>query len=193
MKHYSDVDSYLAESELWPDEIAAIRTILLGEGLDEAIKWGKPCYGHDGANICILQEMKNFLAVMFFKGALIEDPTELLHEVGENSNAARRLQFTSVDEIDGLADTIRAYVQEAIDIEEAGLEVEKAPDKPLVAELQDRLDSDADFRAAFEGLTPGRQRAYNLHFSDAKQSETRLRRIEKYAAKILAGKGLQDR
>lgn len=193
MKQYSDVDAYLAEAELWPGEIAALRTILLDLGLHEEIKWGKPCYSHDGANICILQEMKNFLAVMFFKGALLDDPAELLHEQGENTNAARRFQFTSVDEINSLASTIRDYVQDAIDVEEAGLEVEPAPEKPLAPELQDRLDDDDEFRAAFEGLTPGRRRAYNLYFSDAKQSQTRLRRIDKYAPKILAGKGMHDR
>ena len=193
MKHYPDVDSYLAEAELWPDEIAALRPILLGAGLDEQIKWGKPCYSLDDANICILQEMKNFLAVMFFKGALIEDLAELLHEQGQNTQAARRLQLTSVDEITNLADTIRVYVEEAIDIEKAGLEVEPAPEKELVGELQDRLEADPDLRAAFDALTPGRRREYNLYFSDAKQSETRVRRIEKFVPKILDGKGMRER
>ena len=193
MKSYPDVNAYLAESEQWPDEIAAIRPILLDCGLDEDIKWGKPCYSHQGANIAILQEMTSFLAVMFFKGALLEDRAELLHEQGPNSRSARRFQFSSVAEITGLADIIMDYVSQAIDVEEAGLEVEPAPDPGFVEELQARLDNDPTFRAAFEALTPGRQREYNLNIAGAKQSQTRLARIDKHAPKILAGKGLRDR
>ena len=193
MKHYTDVDAYLAEAELWPDEIAAIRPLLLDAGLQEEIKWGKPCYSHDGENICILQEMKDFLAVMFFKGALLEDPEGMLHSQGPNSRSARRLQITSVGDVEQRAGAIGATIEDAIDVAAAGLEVEPAPDLELIPELQERLDADPALQAAFEALTPGRQRGYNLHFGEAKKSETRSRRIDKYVPKILAGKGMHDR
>lgn len=187
------VDAYIDRSDAWPEEMAALRAILLGCGLSEAIKWGKPCFSHEGDNIVIMQEMKAFLALMFFKGALLEDPDGVLVDQGPNSRSARRIEFTSVDDVTRLADTVAAYVAEAIDVEEAGLEVGPAPEPDLVEELQRRLDADPDLRAAFEGLTPGRRREYNLHFSDAKQSSTRERRVEKYVPKILAGKGFRDR
>lgn len=193
MKKYPDVDAYLAEAELWPDEIRALRPILLATGLTEDVKWGKPCYSHDGANIAIAQEMKNFLALMFFKGALIDDHEGVLHDQGPNSRSARRIQFTSVDDVDRLAGVVAGYVDQAIDIEERGLEVEPPPEPEWVAELQVRIDDDPEFKEAFEGLTPGRRREYNLYFSDAKQPATRQSRIDKYADKILAGKGFRDR
>lgn len=187
------VDAYIERSQKWPDEMAALRTILLGCGLTEEIKWGKPCFGHEGTNIVILQEMKEFLALMFFKGALLKDPEGVLEEQGPNSRSALRMCFRSVADVKRLTKTVKTYVAEAIDVEEAGLEVGPAPDVVFVDELQDRLDRDAKFRRAFESLTPGRQREYNLHFSDAKQTKTRAARVEKYSEKILAGKGFRDR
>ncbi|MEZ5379181.1 MAG: DUF1801 domain-containing protein [Acidimicrobiales bacterium] len=187
------VDAYIARSTKWPDEMAELRPTLLGCGLDEEIKWGKPCYSHDGKNIAIMQEMKDFLALMFFKGALLEDPQGILESQGPNSRSAMRLTFRSVDDVRQLADTVAAYVEEAIDVEAAGLEVEPAPEVVFCDELQQRIDNDDDFRAAFEGLTPGRQREYNLMIADAKQAKTREARVEKYAPKILAGKGFRDR
>ncbi|MCB1249478.1 MAG: YdeI/OmpD-associated family protein [Acidimicrobiales bacterium] len=186
------VDAYIDRSTKWPDELAAVRPILLDAGLTEAIKWGKPCYSHGKANIAILQEMKGFLAVMFFKGSLLEDPGGVLVEQGPNSRAAKRIELTSVDGVARLADTIAAYVAEAIDVEEAGLQVAPAPEPALCAELQHRIDTDAAFKAAFEGLTPGRRREYNLQIAGAKQASTREARVEKYAPKILAGKGFRD-
>lgn len=188
-----DVDAYIARTDGWPAEIVALREILLSCGLTEEIKWGKPCYGSDGKNLAIMQEMKNFLALMFFKGTLLEDKANLLHNNGPNSRSAKRLQFTSVDEVTKMSKSIKAYVSEAIDIEEAGLEVGPAPAEPIVAELQHKLDADDNFRAAFEALTPGRQREYNLYFSSAKQASTREARVQKYAPKILDGKGFRDR
>ena len=188
-----EVDAYITRSERWPSEIVAVRPILLGAGLTEDVKWGKPCYSHDGKNIVILQEMNEFLALMFFKGALLEDSAGVLEEQGPNSRSARRIRFTSVEDVARLADTVKAYIDEAIDVEEAGLEVGPAPELVFVGELQNRLDHDPAFRAAFESLTPGRQREYNLYFSDAKQANTRKARIEKYAQKILGGKGFRDR
>ncbi len=187
------VDAYIERSEQWPEEMACLRPTLLGCGLTEEIKWGKPCYSHEGRNIAIIQEMKEFLALMFFKGALLDDPGGVLEDQGPNSRSARRIRFTSVEDVDRLSPTVTALVAEAIEVEAAGLEVGPAPELVLADELQARLDRDPDLRAAFRALTPGRQREYNLHFSDAKQATTREARVEKYAPKILEGKGLRDR
>ncbi len=187
------VDAYIGRSEKWPEEMTELRPILLGCGVTEDIKWGKPCYSHEGRNIVIVQEMKEFLSLMFFKGALLKDPDGVLEEQGPNSRSARRICFTSVDDVAGLSDTVKAYVQEAIDVEDAGLEVGPAPAPLLVDELQDRLGQDPAFKAAFEALTPGRQREYNMYFTDAKRAETRAARVDKYTEKILDGKGLRDR
>lgn len=130
-----DVDAYISRSDTWRDEVAELRTVLLGSGLTEAIKWGKPCYSHEGKNIAIVQEMKDFLALMFFKGALLEDPEGVLEEQGPNSRSARRMCFTSVEDVARAADTIRSYLAEAVDAEEAGLEVEPASELVLVEEL----------------------------------------------------------
>jgi uncharacterized protein YdeI (YjbR/CyaY-like superfamily) len=193
MKKYPDVDAYLLESELWPDEVRALRSVLLDCDLTEEIKWGKPCYSHDGNNIVLMQEMKNFLALMFFKGALLDDPEGVLRDQGPNSRSARRIEFTSVDEVNKLAGVVKAYIDQALDVEAQGLDVGPAPEPDLVEELRVRLDDDPAFKEAFEGLTPGRQREYNLYFSDAKQAKTREERVAKYADKILAGKGFRDR
>ena len=187
------VDAYLRRSEKWPEEMTDLRPILLGCGLTEEIKWGKPCYSHEGRNIVILQEMKEFLALMFIKGALLTDPEDVLEEQGPNSRSARRIRFTSVEDVARLAETVKAYIDEAINVEEAGLEVGPAPELVLVEELQHCLDQDPALKTAFEALTPGRQREYNLYFSDAKQAKTRKARIEKSTQKILDGKGLGDR
>jgi uncharacterized protein YdeI (YjbR/CyaY-like superfamily) len=187
------VDAYLATSTQWPAELAALRTILLGCELDEELKWAKPCYGHGGHNIAIIQEMKPFLALMFFKGTLLEDPSGLLEDQGPNSRSARRLTFTSVDEVTERAEVVRSLVDQAVAVEAAGLRVPEAPELELVAELRERLDDDAELRSAFEALTPGRQREYHLHIASAKQAQTRRDRIDKLRPKILAGKGLRDR
>lgn len=189
----ASVDGYIDRSDGWPDEIRALRPILLDAGLDEAIKWAKPCYSRGSANIVILQEMKDFLALMFFKGALLADPAGVLESQGPNSRSAKRICFRSVDDVARLADTVTAYLAEAIDVEEAGLEVGPAPELVLVDELRSRLDGDPELEAAFESLTPGRQREYNLHFSSAKQAATREARIDKFVPKIMAGKGFRDR
>jgi len=170
-----------------------LRGVLLRAGLTEAFKWRKPCYVHDGANISILQEMNDFLALMFFKGALMDDPKGVLREQGPNSRSARRMEFASVAEVKRQAATIRRYVREAIRVEQSGATVGTAPEPTLVDELQVRLDADPALRAAFEALTPGRRREYNLYFGDAKRASTRAGRVEKHVDRIRAGKGLRER
>lgn len=187
-----EVDEYIDGSDQWPDEMRELRKIILATGLTEEIKWGKPCYSHDERNVVIMQEMKHFLALMFFKGVLLEDPAGVLEEQGPNSRSARRICFRSTDDVTRLADTVRACLEQAIEVAEAGLEVEHDPTEEFTEELVQRLDNDTAFREAFEALTPGRQREYNLHFSSAKKSETRDARIERCMPKILAGKGFRD-
>lgn len=189
----TEVDAYIARSEAWPLEMADLRPILLDCGLTEQIKWRSPCYSHDGRNIVIMQEMKEFLALMFFKGALLDDVDGALEDQGPNSRSARRLRITSTDDVARLAGTITAYVGQAIEIEKAGLDVGPAPALTLVEELQDRLDQDPALQAAFERLTAGRQREYNLHVAGAKQAATRRSRVEKLVPRIRDGKGLRDR
>ncbi|MFV0309443.1 MAG: YdeI/OmpD-associated family protein [Desertimonas sp.] len=187
------MDAYLRRSTRWPEEIAALRPLLTEPGLTEELKWGKPCYTHDGSNIAIVQEMKAFLALMFFKGALVDDPDGVLEPQGRNSRSAMRICFRSVGDVERLAGTVTRLVGQAIEVEEAGLEIGPAPEPVLVDELLARFEADATFETAFRSLTPGRQREYNLYFSDAKQVATRNGRIERCADKIRAGKGLRDR
>jgi len=188
-----EIDALVARSTRWSDELTALRTVLAGCGLLEERKWGKACYSHEGANIVIAQEMKEFLALMFFKGALLADPAGVLEEQGPNSRSARRICLRSVHDVQALAPTITAYVTEAVAVERAGLSVEATPPEEPPEELRVRLDTDPALRAAFEALTPGRQREYTLFFGGAKQSATRSARIDKHVARILAGKGLRDR
>lgn len=187
------VDAYIARSAKWPDEMTELRPILLGCGLTESIKWGKPCFSDGHHNIAIMQEMKDFLSLMFFKGALIGDPAGLLRSQGPNSRSALRMEFTSSAEIAEQAPIIGDYVADAVRIARAGLDVGPAPELELAPELTERLAADPDLAAAFESLTPGRQREYNLHITDAKQAKTREARIDKYVDQILAGKGMRDR
>ena len=187
----ADADRWFAKHRRWHDEAIALRAVLLSDDVEEAIKWGKPCYAHHGHNFMIIQPMKGFLALMFFKGVLLNDPDGILEEQGEASFSQRRLCFTSVDQVNELAKTIQRFVAEAIVVEQKGLTVEK-PVLVLVEELQAKLDADPAFKRAFEGLTPGRQRAYHLFVSGAKQSSTRTARVEKHVERILAGKGLRD-
>lgn len=186
------VEAFIGRQDQWGEEMTALQPILLECGLTPEIKWGKPCYSHEGRNIAIFQPMKGFLSLMFFKGALLDDPAGLLRSQGENSRSALRLEFTSVDEVTDRADVVRDLVAEAIEVEDKGLTVEPAPERELCGELADRLEADPELRAAFEGLTPGRRREYDLYISDAKKAETREARIDKCAPKILAGKGFRD-
>ena len=191
----SPVDDSITHATLWPDELRAVRPVLLRSGLTEEFKWRKPCYSHDGRNIVILQEMKSFLALMFFEGARLRDPDGLLESQGPNSQSALRLCIRSVDDVARLTPDIEAFVAEAIALPRSSGGASAAPKASWtpVDALQERLDGDAAFRAAFTALTPGRQREYHLHISSAKQLDTRRARVEKLAPRILAGKGLRDR
>ena len=193
MKHYTDVDALLADAKRWREETVALREILLGCGLDESIKWGKACYGRAGANLALVQPFKPFVALMFFKGALLEDPSGLLEEQGENTRSARRVPFTSATEVRARKAAVVQLVKSAIEVEEEGLELPEPGELVLVEELQERLEADPKLKAAFEALTPGRQREYHLHVSGAKQAKTRVARVAKHVERIRAGKGLRDR
>ena len=193
MQDFPDVESYIDASDQWPDEIAALRPLLLDTGLDESIKWGKPCYGLGDANVAIVQEFSDHLALMFFKGILLEDPEGVLEKQGPNSHAAMRMTFRSVEDVQRRADLVTAYVSEAIAVEEAGTPLPPRPEEELADELHERLASDPELSAAFDDLTPGRQREYNLHVSEAKRASTRERRVDKIVPRIFDGKGLRDR
>ena len=187
------IDAYLRQTPEWREETKRLRAIALGCGLTEELKWGKPCYSFQGSNVVILQGFKESCALLFCKGALLKDPKSLLEKPGENTQAARRIRFTDVREIVKLEPTLQAYIQEAIAAEKAGLEVEyKKNPEPAPKELQDKLKEAPALKAAFGALTPGRQRAYILYFSAAKQSQTRSARVEKCRRRILQGKGLND-
>lgn len=179
----------------WQKEARLLRQIILETGLNEDRKWGFPCYTLKNKNILMLAVFKNYCSVSFFKGALLKDPEKLLISPGENSNSVRQIRCTEETNIMNLADSIKRYIYEAVEIEKAGLKVPIVPssatDVPL--ELQHQFDEDATFKTAFEALTPGRQRGYLLYFSAAKQPQTRRARIEKYKAHILQGKGFHDR
>ena len=185
----------LLERETWQEERRALRAVLLGCGLDEAVKWNQLCYGAAGGNLAIIQVMKDFVAIGFFKGALLEDPGGVLQSPGAHSQAMRRLHFTSVGQIAEREGVIRDFVAQAVAAEKQELEVDFAPKQDIAwpAELVDAGDADPDFRAAFEALTPGRRRGYLIHFTEPRQGATRARRILKWADAIRAGKGLHDR
>ncbi len=188
------VENFLEKSKLWQKEMSKLRSVVLKTKLEESLKWGLPCYSHKGSNVVIIQPFKASLALMFFKGSLLKDSKGVLVAVGPNSQAGRRLEFKSMQEITRQASTIKAYIQEAIAIEESGEKVKfrKKPE-PLPDELKKIFLKKPKFKKAFLALTPGRQRAYILHFSGAKQSATRISRIEKCMPQILKGQGLNDR
>lgn len=190
----SDVNVYVRNSKQWRAETEALRSVLLKCRLTEDFKWSKPCYTFEGNNIAIIQPFKACLGLMFFKGVLLKDPEGILAEVGPNSQSAMRIEITSVQQITKLASTIKAYVKEAVELETSGQKVErKTKPEPIPTELKEMFKADTKLKKAFEALTPGRQRAYVLHFSGAKLSETRKSRIEKCTPRILEGKGLNDR
>lgn len=188
------VDFYFGKEKRWQKEIEQLRTIILDCHLAEELKWGCPCYTFNKTNIVLIHVFKEYCALLFFKGALLKDPKGILIQQTENVQAARQIRFTDVKEITKLKATIKAYVFEAIEIEEAGLKVplKKTKEFNMPEEFQNKLNESPDLKTAFYALTPGRQRGYLLYFSSAKQSKTREARIEKHMEQILNGKGLDD-
>lgn len=178
----------------WPEELKLLRRIVLDCGLTEEFKWKQPCYTWNGNNVLLVTAFKEYVAVAFFKGSLLKDTNNLLAKPGENSQAARQFRFTNVADIRKLEAEIKAYIYEAIEVEKAGLKVSfKKEAEPLPEELLIKFSEMPELKAAFEALTPGRQRGYLLFFSAPKQSKTRETRIEKHIPDILNGKGINDR
>ncbi len=187
------VAEFVRRAPSWRNEIQKLRSILLECRLDEDLKWGKPCFSLQGNNVAIIQPFKTQCSLMFFRGALLEDPSGLLRRPGENSRAARRLEFTSEAAI--RKNVVKSYVKQAMAIERAGLRIDwKAQDQPEPSpELTHVLQQDRQLERAFRALTPGRQRGYLLHFAGAKQPQTRAARIRRCIPKILAGRGVNER
>lgn len=179
----------------WPEELRQLRRMVLECGLNEELKWSQPCYTYEKANVLLLSAFKDYVALSFFKGALLKDTEGILIQQTENVQATRQLRFTNVKHIMELEAVIKAYIFEVIDAERAGLKVAKKPHSEFksVSELKQRLDGDIAFREAFLALTPGRQRGYKLYFAAPKQARTRESRIEKCVPDILKGKGLHER
>jgi uncharacterized protein YdeI (YjbR/CyaY-like superfamily) len=190
----SKIEAYLEETPRWREALEKLRRIALACPLTEEAKWGKPCYTFQDSNVVLLIGFKAYCAVLFCKGALLKDPEGILVKPGENTQAARQLRFTDVRAIDKMAPVLKAYLHEAIAVEKAGLEVKyrKNTDLKFPVEFEDKLAKNPALKAAFGALTPGRQRAYNIFFTAAKQSKTRESRIEKCLPKILKGEGIND-
>ena len=188
------VDFYFSKANTWQEEISKLRTIVLDCGLDEALKWGCPCYSFEKSNIVLIHVFKEYCALLFFKGALLKDANGILIQQTENVQAARQIRFTNVREIVKIKPILKAYIQEAIEVEKAGLKVDfkKSTALQFPEEFQNKLAEIPALKTAFNALTPGRQRAYNLYFSAPKQSKTREARVEKCMQPILNGKGLND-
>jgi uncharacterized protein YdeI (YjbR/CyaY-like superfamily) len=188
------IDVFLSKAKKWQEESEKLRRIILDCQLTEELKWGKPSYSFQKNNIVLIQGFKEYCALMFFKGALLKDPNGILHEIGENTQAARQIRFTNVREIVELEPILKAYIYEAIEVEKAGLKVnyKKTSEFIIPEEFQNKLDEIPALKTAFDALTPGRQRAYILYFSAPKQSKTRESRVEKCMHPILNGKGLND-
>jgi uncharacterized protein YdeI (YjbR/CyaY-like superfamily) len=188
------VDFCFRKSKVWREELEKLRTIVLDCELTEELKWGQPCYTFQKRNIVLIHEFKEYCALLFFKGALLKDSNGILVQQTENVQAARQIRFTNVPEIVEMKTILKAYIHEAIEVEKAGLKVnlKKTAEFIIPDEFQIKLDEIPALRIAFEALTPGRQRAYILYFSAAKQSKTRESRVEKCMRQILKGKGLND-
>jgi uncharacterized protein YdeI (YjbR/CyaY-like superfamily) len=188
------VDWFFAKDTKWQKEYEKLRTIILDCGLIEELKWGCPCYTFQNTNIVLIHGFKEYCALLFFKGALLNDPNGILIQQTKNVQSARQIRFTNVQEIGKMEKILKAYVYEAIEVERAGLKVKlkKTSEFKIPEEFQKRLNKNAALKKAFDALTPGRQRAYIFYFSQPKQSKTREARVEKYIKQILNGKGLDD-
>ena len=188
------VDFYFSKAKKWQEELEQLRTIVLDCGLTEELKWGVPCYTFQKSNIVLIHVFKEYCALLFFKGALLNDANGILIQQTKNVQAARQIRFTNVREIVEMEPILKAYIYEAIEVEKAGLKVnfKKTTEFKIPGEFQNKLDKTPALKTAFHALTPGRQRAYILYFSAPKQSKTRESRVEKCMQQILNGKGLDD-
>lgn len=188
------VDAFIAGEKKWQKEFAKLREIVLSCPVVEEFKWRVPCYTVDGGNVVMIHGFKEYCALLFVKGALLKDEDGILIRQTANVQAARQIRFSSLDEIQTIAPTLKKYILEAIEIEKSGpaIELKKSTDFDLPEELLNKFDKMPDLATAFHGLTPGRQRAYVLFFTQPKQGKTREARVEKYAGHILDGKGLND-
>ncbi len=188
------VDFYFDKADKWKKEVTKLRDIILSTGLQEECKWGVPCYTYNNKNIVLIHDFKDYCAILFHKGALLQDPENILIQQTKNVQSARQIRFTNIKEINSLEKKIKEYIYEAIEVEKAGLEVKlkevSAYDVP--EEFEQKLKENPSLKKSFEALTPGRQRAYLLYFAQPKQSKTREARIEKYQQQIMNGKGLND-
>ena len=195
-KHITNpkVDFFFNKAKKWQKEFEQLRNIILDCGLDEALKWGQACYTFEGRNIVLMHGFKEYCALLFFKGALLNDANSILIQQTENVQAARQVRFTNVKEIVKMEKILKAYIYEAIEAEKAGLNVKykKTSEFSIPEEFKNKLDKIPALNTAFKSLTPGRQRAYIFYFSQPKQSKTRESRVEKSMKQILSGKGLND-
>lgn len=189
-----EVDWFFEKDTQWKTEFNKLRSVVLSTGLVEELKWGHPCYTLNGANVVLIHGFKEYCAYLFHKGVLLKDPEGILIQQTENVQSARQIRFTNLNGINSQEDTLKAYIYEAIEVEKAGLQVKmkKTSEFNMPEEFEAVLEENANIKKAFESLTPGRQRGYLLHFSQAKQAKTREARIEKYIPFILEGKGLND-
>lgn len=188
------VDAFLSREKKWTEEFKKLREIILDCNLTEELKWGVPCYTFEKKNIVLMHGFKDYCAILFPKGTLLKDPDHILIIQTENVQAARQVRFTNLQQIVKLEPVLKAYIQEAIEVEKAGLKVEfkKTEEFNMPVEFKEFLNEMPELKTAFEALTPGRQRAYLLYFSAPKQSKTRVARIEKSMQQIFEGKGLND-
>jgi len=189
------VHAYINKAKRWQEETEALRTVLLDCGLNEELKWGKPCYSYDDSNIAIIQGFKEYFALLFFKGVLLKDPNGVLVKTGENTHVGRQMRFAGVKEIVKLKPVLKAYVKEAIELEKAGVKLtrKRTSEYFIPEEFQYKLDNMPALKTAFDALSPGRQKAYIFYFSQPKQSKSRESRVEKCMQHILNGQGLNDR
>ena len=189
-----EVDWFFSKDTKWQKEYEKLRTIILDCGLIEELKWGCPCYTFENTNIVLIHGFKEYCALLFFKGSLLNDPNGVLIQQTKNVQSARQIRFTNIREIVKMEKILKAYIYEAIEIERAGLKVKlkKTADFKIPEEFQKKLNKSAALKTAFDALTPGRQRAYIFYFSQPKQSKTREARVEKCTRQILNGMGLDD-
>jgi len=188
------VDAFLSKTKKWQAELEQLRMIVLDCGLTEELKWGVPCYTFQNSNIVLIHGFKEYFALLFMKGALLNDSQNILIQQTENVQSGRQIRFTNIHELTKMKAVLKAYIYEAIEVEKAGLKINyKKPEEfVLPEEFEQQLKTNATLKKAFEALTPGRQKGYILFFSAPKQSQTRVARIEKYTQQIISGKGIND-